>query len=112
MILRFKGAWRAVVLAERIADGAVVSDEASRLRRELPERAFLWIDGFRQEKENNIMWRVALAAAACLSDTAEDRSTADRHDLWRMPGPSLIEAPSSAAAAVGHLARRTDREQL
>jgi hypothetical protein len=108
LILRFKGAWRAVILAERIADGETISDEAQRLALELPGRAFCWIDGFRQEKDNNIMWCAGNAAAGCLGGVVEPTQQ------WQMMmmGESLISVSERVASAVGHQSRRNDREPV
>ena len=103
LILRFKGAYRAVVLAERIADGEPASDEAKALSLRLPEQAFLWIDGYRQEKENQTMWHAGRAAAGCLGGVVTERP------FWSMPGPDLTDVHGTAVMAAGHWARRNDR---
>ena len=104
LILRFKGAWRAVVLAERIADGAPVTEEAIRLREGLPERAFCWIDGHREEKENQTMWNVGNAAACCLVGVVGPEP------YFSLQSVALTDASHHAAWAVAHWARRNDRE--
>jgi len=106
LVLRFKGAWRAVVLAERIADGAAVTDEAVRLRWRLPESAFLWIDGYREEKENQTMYCAGHAAADCLDGVVGSAPA------FTMPSGTLNDVAGAAAGAAAHWVRRNDREPI
>ncbi|WP_238389243.1 hypothetical protein [Urbifossiella limnaea] len=107
LILHFPQALRAVVLAERIADGGPVTIEAMTLRRDMPERAFLWIDGYRQEKKNNLMYHAGNAAANCLAGIpAPPNSWAGSY------GGRLEQAVQDTSYLVAHSRRRDDREAL
>ena len=108
LILRFKGAWRAVILAERIADGEAATEEAEHLRWVLLDRTFSWIDGFREEKLNNTMFDAGIAAAECLAGAVEPLSAYG----ITMPVGNLAGVSMCAAFAVAHWARRNDAEPV
>jgi len=77
------------------------------LRRDMPEQAFLWIDGYRQEKENNVMYHAGNAAADCLAGLpAPPNSWASRY------GGGLERAVHDTAYLVAHSRRQNDREPL
>ncbi len=106
IILRFKSAYRAVVLAEGIADGATVTEEARRLVQSLPESAFTWIDGYRQEKQNQTMWHSGNAAAGCLAGIGGGRP------VWARSIPTLNEVSELTCHAIAHWSRRHDRDPV
>lgn len=104
LITQFKGAFRAVVLGERIANGEQPTEEACGLVSQLQGSAFWLIDGYRQEKENNVLWNAACAAASCVSGVGP-------RPIWSWP-TNLNNAALHAASAVAHAARRNDRDPV
>jgi hypothetical protein len=105
LILGFKGAYRAVVLAEQIADGRPVSEEARQLWLRLPDQAFSTIDAYRQEKENRVLYHAANAAACSLGGIAETGP-------FDFPRGTLGDVAESCAYAAAHWQRRNDRDPM
>ena len=59
---------RGVVLAEKLADGLQVEEDLSTFRAALNDEGFREIDGYRQEKANNVQYHLANAAYHALAD--------------------------------------------
>src|SRR5947209_6056024 len=68
LILKSKLGYRAVVLAERTADAVPLTENIADFRDRLWYEGFSWIDGFRKEKENNVVYHAAFAAYCALQD--------------------------------------------
>jgi hypothetical protein len=103
LLLKLKLAFRAVVIAERVADGHVVEEDVSEYRIRVNDEAFGWIDCWRTERENNFMYFAGVAAALALGDCRQER-----------PGNlfDLLDCAPSAARAAAHWCRRNDRAQM
>ena len=67
-IYRGKRSCRGVVLAERLADGLRIEEHLPDFRSALHDEGFREIDGYRQEKANNVQWHLAIAAYHALAD--------------------------------------------
>jgi hypothetical protein len=72
----------------------------------LPETAFCWIDGYREEKENQTMSSAGNAAADCLAGAVGSAPH------FTMPCGDLTGVSNLAADAAAHWARRSDRDPL
>jgi hypothetical protein len=109
LILKLKLAYRAVVIAERIADGYPVQEDVVDYFERTRGEAFGWHDCYQQERVNQFMSHAGYAAAGTLG---EYRAT--------LPSPAtpfplyfnLFNCSEEAAHAVAHWRRRSDREPV
>jgi hypothetical protein len=109
LIRKTKLGYRAVVTAERMADGLPITENLEDLQLRPNGEAFYWIDGFRQEKINNGLYDAASTALFTLQD--------EQVFLGKIPARyfetyGLLDAFRSAAWAAAHWRRTNDRDPV
>jgi hypothetical protein len=109
LVLKTQLGYRAVVAAERMADGLQISENLERLQARLYDEGFQWIDGYRQEKINRVLYEAASAALHALQDGQVflGNSPARFFDSY-----GLLDVAEAAAWAVAHWQRRNDRDPV
>jgi hypothetical protein len=109
LLFKARSAYRAVVLAERMADSETITDNLLQLSESLWYEGFRWIDGFKKEKENNVIFHAANAAFCAIQCKATEE---DFHLLFRHGRPRVLSAAENAAWAAAHWQRKHDGDAV
>src|SRR6266542_5781491 len=108
VILKTKLGVHAVITAERMADSQPINEDISDLTSHLWYESFSWIDGFKKEKENQVMSHATGAAHDTLESEDVFLGKASRES---MVDPNLLSAHWNVAWTVAHSLRESDQDE-